>query len=56
MRLIDLFLEDLRNDTMEKCARFAQGYFLQKGLIKFGQERRDTLTKEMDQIYRPTFF
>ena len=56
MKFIDLFIEDLRSDTMVNGAGFALMYFLQNGLIKFGRERCDAITKEMDQIYRQTGF
>ena len=45
VKFIARVLEDLRNDTIENGARFALRYFLHKGLIKFGRERRDALTK-----------
>ena len=56
MKFIDLFIEYLQNDTMKKCARFSLRYFLQKLLIKFGRERHNTLTKDMDYVYRQTCF
>ena len=41
---------------MERGARFSQRNFLYKGLKKFGREGRDALTKDMDHIYRQTYF
>ena len=54
MELIDRVIEDLRNNTTEKGARFAQSYLLHKVLGRFGQERNDDLNKDMYQLYRQT--
>ena len=55
MKLITRVIEDPRNNTTEKGASFSQSYFLHKGLKEFGQEGRDVLTKDMDQLYGKTF-
>ena len=55
VKLIARFIGDLRNNTIEKGASFAQRYFLHKGFKKFGREGRDALTKDVDQLYRQTF-
>ena len=45
VKLIEIFIEDLRKNTMDKGARFSNIYFLHKGLKEFGREGRDALTK-----------
>ena len=41
---------------MEKDTSFEQRYFLHKILKTFVREGHDALTKEMDQLYRRTYF
>ena len=56
VKVIAVVIEDLRENTLEKGAKFAQRYFLHKLFKGFGQEGRDVLTKDMDQLYRRTCF
>ena len=56
VKFIARFIEDVRNNIIEKCASFAQSYLLHKVLKRFGRERHDALKKEMDQLYRQTCF
>ena len=54
LKLIARFIEDLRKNTIQKVARFAQRYFLHKLLKCFGREVLDGMTKEMDQLFSQT--
>ena len=56
VKLIAIVIEHLRNNKMEKLSSFAETYFLHEIFFLFGQEGRDAITNEMDQIYRQTCF
>ena len=56
VRFIARVIEYSRNNITGKGASFSQSYFLHKGLKEFGQEGRDVLTKEMDQLDGKTFW
>ena len=56
VKMISRVIEDLRNNKMKKGTSFAHRYFLHEGFKKFGQEKSDALTKQMDQIYKQNYF
>ena len=56
MKFIVRVIEDLKNNTMEKGARFSHSYFMHKGFKTIGREGSDALTKYMDQIYSQIVF
>ena len=56
VKFISRVIEYLINNTIEKVSRFARRYFMHTGFERFGQEGRDAMTKEMEQIYRRVFF
>ena len=56
IKSIDRFIEELRNNTIEKGVIFAKRYFLHKGLKQFRQEGNDARTKEINQHYRQACF
>ena len=56
VKVLTRVIEDLRNNRSKKGTIFAHRYFLHERFKEFGRERRDALTKYMDQIYRQNYF
>ena len=56
VKLIARGMDEIRFGVMKEGSSFAQQYFLNKGLEKFGEKGRDAATKELDQLYRRNCF